>query len=358
MKICLLADGGSIHTYRWCTHFASLGHEMHLITFKHATIPDTTVHCVDAGTIDVNGKNWRVLGTVRKIKKLIRTIAPDVLHSHYVTSYGLMGVLSGFHPHITTALGSDVLVSPFESFVYKFLVRFVLKRADRVTAMAEHMKNTMLTFGIAATKIDTIIFGINPEIFYNTHNEHPHDSFVITSTRNFEPVYNIPMLLHAINLVKNSIPNMQVHLIGDGTLRSQLEQMAQDLEIHDIVHFWGKLPQKEIAHHLNNTHLFVTVSDSDGNNISLNEAMACGCVSIATDIPANRQWIQDGVNGYFVSCNHHIQLSEKILDAYTHYHEMSASAQKFNESIIAEKALWHNNMEQMESIYRSLLKKT
>jgi len=41
----------------------------------------------------------------------------------------------------------------------------------------------------------------------------------------------------------------------------------------------------------------VSVPESDATSISLLEAMAFGCVPVVSDLPANREWIQNGVNG-------------------------------------------------------------
>ena len=51
MKICYFADGQSIHTQKWCTHFANLGHEVHLITFRDCRIDRVHVHFLNVGTI-------------------------------------------------------------------------------------------------------------------------------------------------------------------------------------------------------------------------------------------------------------------------------------------------------------------
>src|ERR1041385_3957155 len=116
MRICYFADAISIHTKRWCSHFASLGHEVHLVSFRKADIPNVTFHLLDAGNIDVRGGNWKVLLQYKKLRKILKEIKPDVLHAHYATSYGTVGALAGFHPYIITTLGSDVLISPKQSF--------------------------------------------------------------------------------------------------------------------------------------------------------------------------------------------------------------------------------------------------
>ncbi len=356
MRICYFADGESVHTVRWCRHFASLGHEVHLISFKKTSIQNVTTHFIDAGNIEVKGGNWKVLLKFREVKSLLKKIKPDIFHSHYATSYGITGALCSYHPYVITALGSDVLISPQESFLYRLLLKYTFSKADWITAMADHMRKKMLQLGADTSKTDTIIFGIDTSIFNLNGRNLPTDRFIITSTRNLEPVYNIPHLIEAVAKIKEQIPGLVLNLIGTGTLQSDLDILIKRKSLSNIVKFFGKVPQNELATTLKKSHLFISVSLSDGNNISLNEAMACGALCIATDIPANQQWIKDGENGFLIPVNNILELADKILTAYKHYNELSAKFIPLNEMIISEKADWNKNMKRVEGKYIELLK--
>lgn len=355
MKICYLADGESIHVVRWCRHFLSLGHQVHLISFKAVQMEGITTHYINAGTINVEGGNWRVLLQYRKVKKIIKDINPDLLHAIYATSYGIVGALSDFHPYIVTPLGTDVLISPQRSFIYKRLLRYVFKKADHITSMAPHMTDAMLELGASAAKIGTVILGINTAIFNKQNRKLPENQFVITSIRNLEPIYNIPHFLHALAIVKPKIPNLKVNITGDGSLCDELKQLAARLNIFDIVTFYGKVSQAKIVEILNQSHISVTVSLSDGNSLSLIEAMACGAYPIATDILANRQWLKDGVNGIFVKINDISSLANSIMHVYNNFDKIIEKAMEESDRIIKEKGTWNINMQKMEQKYRQMV---
>lgn len=355
MRICFFADAESIHTIRWCKYFQSLGHEIHLVSFKKAQIENVTVHVISGGKVDVKGGNWKLLFKYRSLKKILKLIRPDVLHSHYATSYGITGALCNFHPYIITALGTDILITPKKSLVYRIGLKFALRKADFITVMSDQMKVEVETLGNFSRKVITLPFGIDPKVFNSEGRAVPEDSIQITSTRNFEEVYNIPDLLHAFKTVKQKIPNTYLNLIGDGSKRVELEELVQELGVSDAVTFYGRIAQSEIADILKKSHLFVSVSSSDGNNISLNEAMACQCLSVVTDIPANRQWIHDGVNGFLVAVNDVEELANKIELACGNYAEMQASGRALNDSLIEERGIWSNNMKKMELIYHQLI---
>ena len=355
MKICYLADGESIHTKRWCQHFGGLGHHVFLLSFKDVDIDGVDVFFVDTGNVKPEGGNWKVLLKVNKVRSILKKIKPDILHAQYATSYGIMGSLTGFHPYVITALGTDVLISVKDSAIYYFLVKYALSKADWVTAMADHMHEAILKMGTYPEKVDTVIFGIDPEVFNHKKRSLPDDSFVITSTRNFEPVYNLKLLIKALQIINSKIENFHVNLIGDGSLREELENLVKKYNLTQKIKFTGKVSQTQIAHVLNKSHLFVTVSFSDGNNISLNEAMACGTVALASDIPANHKWISEGINGYIVPVDNPQYLANKILDVYNNYESIAIKAIEFNDKIIAEKAIWANNMAKVEEKYNLLI---
>ncbi len=358
MRICFFAHAASIHTVRWCEHFASLGHEIHLISFSEGVIPNVKVHFVSTGRIKVEGGNWKVLLKFRAIKKLLKQIQPDIFHAHYATSYGISGALCGFHPYVITGLGTDILISPKQSKIVRILLRFALKRADAITVMAQHMVEPVTDLGISKAKIYEIPFGIDPELFNAKEKQLSTDKFVVLSTRNLEPVYNIPHLIKAVAKVKKDIPNIQLNVIGMGTLEEELRRLTQELGIAENVLFLGKVPQKEIVREMNHAHVFVSVSLSDGNNISLNEAMACETFSIATDIPANHQWIRNGENGFLVEIDDVEGLANRLLETYTNFDRLNKKAIEINHSLLEEKGIWSKNMHKMETIYTKLLNKS
>jgi len=352
MKICYLADSESIHTKRWCEHFIAKNYEVFLISFKEkCNINGVNFQYVNAGKLSVKGGNWKVLLKANFIKKIIKKIDPDVVHAHYATSYGIVGAVVNIHPYIITALGSDILLSPKNSLIYRLLLKFAFKRADWITVMADHMKSAMAIIGDFDDKTDVVPFGIDTKLFNSNNRKLADNDFIITSTRNFEDVYNIPHLLNAVAQIKDQIPNLKLNLIGEGTKRPEIEKLVRKLELSHITKFFGRIPQPKIVEILNYSNVFVTVSLSDGNNISLNEAMACGVFPIATDISANSQWIEHNENGFLVSINDVDQLASLLLRSYNNFESLFNKSFVINQKIIADKADWYKNLQIVEDKY-------
>ncbi|HEU5299395.1 MAG TPA: glycosyltransferase [bacterium] len=346
LRLCYLANAASIHTRRWATHFASLGHEVHVISFQQAALPGVEVHWLRPRTT-LKPIDYPL--AVPAARRLLEHIVPDVVHAHYVTSYGLVAVLAGIRPLVVTAWGSDVLLAPRRSPVHRMLVSSVLRRADLVTSMAHHMTETMTGMGIDGSKVITVPFGVDTAVFHPGLRAPTADLEVIC-TRNFEPVYNVRLLLDALPHVAAQLPRVRCALLGDGSLRGDLAALARANRVEERVAWVGRVDQPGVARWLARARVFVTPALSDGNNISLNEAMACGCFPVASDIPANREWLADGENGFLVPVDRPDLLADRIIRALRDG-ELQRRAAARNWEIVRERADWRKNMADVEQWY-------
>jgi glycosyltransferase involved in cell wall biosynthesis len=59
--------------------------------------------------------------------------------------------------------------------------------------------------------------------------------------------------------------------------------------------------------------LYISPSHVDGSSVSLMEALACGLPALVSDIPANQEWVSEGVNGWLFPDGNADILAEKIL---------------------------------------------
>jgi glycosyltransferase involved in cell wall biosynthesis len=117
----------------------------------------------------------------------------------------------------------------------------------------------------------------------------------------------------------------------------------------------GKVPHDEMPDLLSRTDIYVSTSLSDGTSVSLLEAMACGAFPVVTDIPANREWIEDGNNGLLVPTEDEVSLAKRILEAMNQ-RELVASACQKNREIVEKRAHLKNQVEDLFHIYSNHLK--
>lgn len=351
MRICFLADGQSVHTQKWTRYFSERGHEVHLISFQRPIADEAVVHVLKRKVLTEDLDYFLQIPSVRH---LVNEIKPDILHAHYLTSFGFLGACSGWHPLIVSALGTDILITPYRSLPYRMLTRFVLKRADLAIADAQISASKIIDLGTDEKRVVVIPSGIDPRLFYP--NSGQKDPSILVSVRRHKPVYNLPMILKAVELLKNQGRAVKLLMAGDGPLRPELEELAKKSGIADSVEFLGDVPHEELGDVYRRSSVYVSIPHSDATSISLLEAMACGVFPIASDLPANREWIANGENGFLVPSDNIAVLGQRIAQALDNSN-LRLKAARINQEIIGEKALWENNMKRVEELYLQLLRK-
>jgi glycosyltransferase involved in cell wall biosynthesis len=100
--------------------------------------------------------------------------------------------------------------------------------------------------------------------------------------------------------------------------------------------------------------VFVSTSLSDGNNISLKEAMACGTFPVVTNIPVNREWIQQGLNGFLVDTLDPRDLANHVIEGIESP-ALRSSAADLNREHGQPKASWKAAMTLVEAEYQALV---
>lgn len=126
-------------------------------------------------------------------------------------------------------------------------------------------------------------------------------AFVVVYTGRLSPEKGLNELLTGFALALRRVPDMHLVLVGDGPDRATLESLAVQLRIPSAqARFTGRVSPGEIPQWLQAADAFALVSPHEGFSCSLSEAMACGLPSVVTDIPANRQLVNDGEEGFAV----------------------------------------------------------
>ncbi|HWQ88824.1 MAG TPA: glycosyltransferase [Desulfitobacteriaceae bacterium] len=353
MRICFLGDAGSIHLRRWVDYFIKAGYEVDIISFSPCPIEGPTVHLLAKGR---TGRLAYIIGMF-KIRRLLKKIQPDLLHAHYATSFGLLAVLSGFHPLVVSAWGSDVLVAPKQSILLKLTVELVLKKADALTSDSSYMSRCMLELLKGRPKIlKTVTMGVSRE-WFKSLSSGPKNELQILSLRGHQVIYNIDIILRSMADVLQAVPEAVLVVAGEGPETNTLQVLASSLGILENVKFVGQLPHDQVKDYLNQSAISVSVPSSDATAVSLLETMACGSFPVVSDLPANREWVEDSVNGLIVAIRDTSDLSRALLRSLQDI-ALRRNAIELNRQKIRAKAIWENNMAEMEELYRELQKDT
>ncbi len=391
MKICYLAPANSIHTTRWVNYFAKKGYEIHLVSFTpslNELDPRVVVHLIpseenstDSGTSVTPGREesnrkpapfisrimdrapvlarLMVLKKYLKVRRLINEIKPDIVHAHYLTVYGLLGVLANYHPIYISIWGSDLWIE--SRGLMKYISRYVVRKADGIHCDGQNVFDEIVTFEKKPDKIAIIHYGTDIEKFkpiIQDKNAKPSlgcsDCIAVISIRALEPIYDIATLINAIPEVVKNHPSARFFIAGKGSEENNLKSLAESLGIKENVHFIGNIPNDKLPLYFSESDIYVSTSLSDGGlAASTAEAMASELPVIITDFGDNSKWISDGVNGYLIPLKSPGALAERILYLINNPEKRLAVGRNAR-TLIAEDNNYYIEMEKVHTIYKKL----
>jgi L-malate glycosyltransferase len=334
MFVCVIANIDSIHTKKIVRYLTSVGHRAAVISFDHSNHQGIEFHYIKIPSI-IKSRKLKYLYSVPSARRLVQKLKPDILLSIYLLGPGFLGALCGYHPHIAMAIGSDVLLEMDKSLFYRFITKYYFKKIEGFIALSRGIADKLIERGIPKTNIVVNPIGIDTTIFNFSDISNAKQRFQIVSTRSLEPVYNINQFIDSLPFIVSTEKNIDVRIIGTGTQYDTIKKKIEDYHIEDQVKLLGNVPLSLLVETLKNSDIFISMSLSDGAPVSLFEAMACGCFPVVSDIPANREWIKEGINGFLIPIGDSVTLANRIIEAFRNP-ALLEDAKKINRQIVED----------------------
>jgi len=365
VKILYIGNARSGNIWRWIEYFAERDYEVHVIStapLEQGAIGSEQLHILKRYNIKIGIISFptNLVSSVIQIKQLIKKISPDILNIHYITYNGFYGALSGFHPLVLSAMGSDILVEPSESKLYRMMTSFALRRADLITTPGENLVDPMIQLGADPDKIHLIHPGVDTEKFnplkINSEKELMRSySPTVISIRSLRPIYNVETLIKSVPIVLKQVPEARFIIGGGGEQRIYLRDLAKSLGVIDSINFTGFIPHDQLPGYFNSADIYVSTSLSDGGpSISLMEAMACGLACIVTNVGDTAKWIKNGETGYIIPVKRPDMLAENIISLIKNK-KLRQKMGRSNLQLVQQKANYNKEMAKMAEIYDELI---
>ena len=278
---------------------------------------------------------------VKALRKVIEAFQPTIIHVHQANAYGFVTCLANQKkaPIALTTWGSDVLTLPHKSFLHRWMVKYILKRAKQITADAGYMGAAIEQL-IGKTEVTIANFGVEISAVELSAERAP----LIYSNRMHEPLYQIDQIILQAAAFLTNHPGWILHLAASGSQTTKLQELAQQNLPNGSHEFLGFQAGADNQRNYLASQVYVSIPITDGTSISLLEAMAYGCIPIVSDLPANREWIEHGKNGLITSGD----LSKDLALAQTlDIHQV----QQLNKQIIAQRATKAVNQSKFMALY-------
>ncbi|BEB89302.1 glycosyltransferase [Escherichia coli] len=297
------------------------GHDVNIICLSGVS-EIKPVQKIDIHYINMKKNVKGLIKALVKVKKLITSLNPDLIHSHMFHANIFSRIIRVFTPSvplICTAHNkneggyvrmlcyrlSDFLASITTNVSQEAVQEFIKKKAvpkDRIIEVPNFINTDIFNFDLNVRIRTRNSFGIKD------------NTLLLLAVGRLVEAKDYPNLLNAISYLIHSKSEDHKDLIlliaGDGKLKDNLLILANKLNIADKVFFLGL--RRDIKELMCASDLFVLSSEWEGFGLVVAEAMACERLVIATDSGGVKEVV--GPHNDVIPVSNHILLAEKIAE--------------------------------------------
>ncbi|HOK17799.1 MAG TPA: glycosyltransferase family 4 protein [Caldisericia bacterium] len=267
---------------------------------------------------DKNFKNYhfKELLPFKKINTILKDEKFDLIHT-----YGFRGNFYGRVPlwklkipvvSTYTSFMRDDYNSKIKGIVFEKIDDLTLNIPEIIIVSSKAILNYVKDRGYKKT-IKLIHVGIDVENDFYKREDFglKEDDFVIGSVMRFEKVKNPLFLIDVFYEVQKREKNSKLVLVGDGSLKSDIERKIKEYNIEDKVKLLGFRKDAKKIYKI--FDVFALTSLKEGFSISTLEAMSSFLPVVVSDCGGVREMVEDGVNGFIIKDFNKDDFVEKIL---------------------------------------------
>lgn len=371
-RLIYLSRDYTTHDHRFLSALAQTDHKVYYLrlerggyTYEDRPIPTQIeqVHWAGGESPASWSQGLRLLLSLRAV---IRRIEPDLVQAGPLQRSAFLVALSGYRPLVSTSWGYDLIKDAHRNILWRWVTRFTLKRSAVMVGDCDTIRHLAVSFGMPDERIVTFPWGVDLDHFSPAGEDTPlvrkvpngtSPSFILISTRGWEPVYGVDVIARAFVIAARQRPELRLVMLGNGSQAANLHQIFTQGGVQEQVLFPGQVNQADLPRYYRSADLYISASHSDGTSISLLEALACGCPAMVSDIPGNREWIAPGVQGWLFPDGDATALAKAILravDKRVALQEMRRLARRLAE----QRADWKQNFPHLLHAYSLALEQT
>lgn len=286
-----------------------------------------------------------------------RVLAPALVHTHLLHA-DLHGTLAARLAGVPVVVSTRHNDDPFRRrWPLSSVLRIISRHTDHFLAISERVRSFTIEVEHApASRVDTVKYGLS----YGTETR-PLDvraEFGISAGPLLACVARLTVqkghrwLLPAFREVVDEFPRATLLLLGDGPLRTKLEQLAAKLGLLERVIFAGW--RTDVSALLPGTNLFVLASEWEGFGLALLEAMAAALPIVATRVGAIPEVVAHNETGWLVEPNNTAAFADATISALRAPDQMVAFGNRGRARLQAEFSL-QRMVSETEQVYSRLL---
>lgn len=336
----LILGGAQENTLITCRELAERGHDVTLITGP-AIGPEGELFNQTKGQKYqvITVKNMiRAINPLKdllsyfEIKKLLRELKPDIVHTHSAKA-GILGRFAGWGlkgewgenvPAVVHTI-HGLAYHPYQSRrlnrFYIMIERSAAERTDYFISVANAMTSQAMAVGIGKPgKFVTAYSAIEEEEFLEPVGEErikefmgrygiAEDAVVLVTIARLFMLKGHEYIIESAKDLAKRYPNVVWLFVGDGNLSEHFKTKVKDLGLADRFRFTGLMSPKEIPLAIQSSDILVHCSLREGLARTLPQAMLCGRPAISFDVDGAREVVNRST-GRLLGARNVVQLTE------------------------------------------------
>jgi len=235
---------------------------------------------------------------------------------------------------------------------YRWGVKNSLIKSDQIIAVSHSTKESIIKyFPETENKIAIIYNGISKEFLNVPLKTKKEKFFLFVGARNEYKNFNL--LLEAFSKFHKKNNEYKLYVVGENNKTRVYEKMVyQSLGISDVVKDFGPISQEQLIGLMQCTSAVIIPSLSEGFNLPMIEAFACGAYVLSSDIPVSRE-----IGKEFALFFENNKFS--LLDVMSNIGNLDFSEEKLSKMQKYAKLFnWDDSYKKLNVIYEGLIEKS
>ena len=302
------------------------------------------------------------LAEVFSTARLLRRTRIDLIHAHWLIPQGLAAVLASrlvgsSVPILCTSHGADLFA--LRGPLWERLKRFVIDACSGLTVVSRAMRARLLQLGDQNTPVRVIPMGVDLEERFIPSPSSRREKSLLFVGRLVEKK-GLEYLIRALPRILERHSEVTLTIVGSGPEKASAKKLCEELKIQPQVRFLGAIPNAEMPACYQAAQVVVFPSvvardgDQEGFGLVMVEALGCECAVVATDLPAIRDIIVDGMTGLIVPEKDPEALADKILMLLENA-ELRSALGRDGRSFVWERYDWQNIGAQYRAFFEEML---
>ena len=326
---------------------------------------------------------FQIIQKLRKrIEEILPEVQPDLLHAHSPSLTGLAALPVARKHRIPLvyeirAFWEDAVVDQGRSqegdLRYRLTRRSetrVLQHADHAFPICDGLRQDILERGIPEQRLTVIPNGVNPANFLPEAEKiaairqrfQLENRFCLGFFGSFFHFEGIPLLIEAVDRLKQQIPEILLLLVGDGEEAGLAAEMVQQRGLSSHVILPGRMPHSEISacYHAVDAMVYARSSSRITELVTPLkplEAMASGTPVIASAVGGHQELIQDGQTGLLFEPGNPEDLCNKLRQLYMNQ-GLRETLRLSGIDYVSRERTWAHSASRYLPVYKALVKQT